>query len=323
MKTAKKVLAIVLLLALTLAPVAYAEKPAKSWPSQDVHILTTVKAGGNMDIKARLVAKYLAEELGVNVVVDNAPGGGGVTGMTQYLAEKPNTHTLIYMGVPHLTTAPFFSDVVYSEKDISILSALDTVENGLFVSADSGIKSLDDLLALGKDGKIIKFGSAGINNDTFLFTKVLFEMAGAASDSVDADSSAESLVNCIAGTVDVAYSAMNLAKSYVESGEMIPIGVFSAEDYTGYEGITVPSFKNLGYDIQYKATSFFAIRSGTDEEILEKATNALNAVFTNEDFQKEFADAGFVMMPDRSSEKINAEVNTLVAQLEGYKELLQ
>lgn len=346
MKTAGKITACVLAMVMILALSACGAKPDAStepaskdadlvespttsevkivnWPTQDVKILTTVKAGGNMDIKARLVAKYLADVLGVNVIVENAPGGGGVTGMTQYLAEKPNTHTLIYMGVPHLTTAPFFSDVEYSEKDIEILSALDTVENGLFVSKKSGTKNLDDLLALGKDGKTIKFGSAGVNNDTFLFTKVLFEQAGVASDSVDAGSSAEALVNCMAGTVDVAYSAMNLARSYVESGDMIPIGVFSAEDYTGYDGITVPTFKSQGYDISYKATSFFAIRSGTDKEILDKISDALNTVFTNPDFQKEFADAGFVMMNDRSKDKINAEINNLIAQLDGYKELLK
>lgn len=294
---------------------------AVNWPTRDVTILTTVKAGGNMDIKARLVAKYLAKELGVNVMVENAPGGGGITGMTQYLAEKPNTHTLIYMGVPHLTTAPFFNEVEYSADDISILCGLDTVENGLFVSAKSGITSFEQLLELGKDGKTIKFGSAGVNNDTFLFTKALFQMAGVQSDSVDAGSSAESLVNCMAGTVDVAYSAMNLAKSYVESGDMLPIGVFSEEAYTGYEGITVPTFKSMGYDVVYSATSFFAIRSGTDQAVLDKLSGALDKVCANPDFQKEFADAGFFMMEDRSLESVNNAVQELLKDLEGYRSL--
>lgn len=338
MKTFMRILSLTMacILMLTLAACGTKADPSKNgdgteaptekveevkWPTKDVTILTTVKAGGNMDIKARLVAKYLAEELGVNVVVENAPGGGGITGMTQYLAEKPNTHTLIYMGVPHLTTAPFFNEVEYSADDISILCGLDTVENGLFVSTESGITSLEQLLELGKDGKIIKFGSAGVNNDTFLFTKALFQMAGVQSDSVDAGSSAESLVNCMAGTVDVAYCAMNLAKSYVESGDMLPIGVFSEEEYTGYEGITVPTFKSMGYDVVYAATSFFAIRSGTDQAILDKLSTALDNVCNNPDFQKEFADAGYHMMEDRSLESVNNAVQELLKDLEGYREL--
>lgn len=294
-----------------------------NWPTQDVKLLTTVKVGGNMDIKARLVAKYLADELGVNVIVENLPGGGGVTGMTQYLAEKPNTHSVMYMGVPHLTTAPFFNEVEYTKDDIVVLSGLDTVENGLFVSAKGDIKSFEDLINLGKSGYLIKFGSAGINNDTFLFTKVLLEQAGVKSDSVDADSSAESLVNCMSGTVDVAYSAMNLAKSYVESGDLIPIGVFSDQDYTGYEGVTVPAFKSLGYDITYSATSFFAIRSGTDEAVIEKLETAINNVCENPEFQKEFTEAGFVMMEDRSKENIDISIEKIQKDLEAFRPLFQ
>lgn len=293
------------------------------WPTQDVKLITTVKVGGNMDIKARLAAKYLAKELGVNVIVENLPGGGGVTGMTQYLAEKPNTHSVMYMGVPHLTTAPFFNEVQYSKDDIVILSGLDTVENGLFVSAKGDIQSFEDLVNLGKTGYLIKFGSAGINNDTFLFTKVLLEQAGVKSDSVDADSSAESLVNCMSGTVDVAYSAMNLAKSYVESGDLIPIGVFSDSDYTGYEGLTVPSFKSLNYDITYEATSFFAIRSGTDEALITKLEAAISQVCDNPEFQKEFADAGFVMMENRSRENIDTSIEKIQKDLESFRHLFQ
>ncbi|MEG0944562.1 MAG: tripartite tricarboxylate transporter substrate binding protein [Angelakisella sp.] len=294
-----------------------------SWPTKDVKIITTVKVGGNMDIKARLVSKYLSKELGVNVIVENLPGGGGVTGMTQYLAEKPNTHSLIYMGVPHLTTAPFFNDVQYTKDDITIISGLDTVENGLFVSAKSDIKTFEDLVKLGQTGKIIKFGSAGINNDTFLFTKALLESAKVKSDSVDADSSTESLVNCVAGTVDVAYCAMNLAKGYVEKGDLIPIGVFSADAYTGYAGMTVPSFKSLGYDVTYSATSFFAIRSGSDDAIVNKIETALNNVCANPEFQKEFTEAGYVLMDDRSKEGINGEIEKIHKDLEGYRSLFQ
>lgn len=298
-------------------------KQETNWPTQDVKLVTTVKVGGNMDIKARIVAKYLADELGVNVIVENLPGGGGVTGMTQYLAEKPNTHSVMYMGVPHLTTAPFFNEVEYTKDDIVVLSGLDTVENGLFVSAKGDIKSFEDLINLGKTDYLIKFGSAGINNDTFLFTKVLLEQAGVKSDSVDADSSAESLVNCMSGNVDVAYSAMNLAKSYVESGDLIPIGVFSDSNYTGYEGMSVPTFKSMGYDITYAATSFFAIRSGTEEAVISKLETAINEVCKNPEFQKEFADAGFVMMDDRSKENIDTSIDKIQKDLESFRPLFQ
>lgn len=55
---------------------------------QDVTIFVTVKPGGILDVRARALAPYLAEELGVGVSVKNVAGGGGVICATQYFTEK-------------------------------------------------------------------------------------------------------------------------------------------------------------------------------------------------------------------------------------------
>lgn len=296
-----------------------------NWPTGTVTIFVPGKAGANLDVKARLVAKYLSGELGENVVVENRPGAGGITACTQYLTEEPNTNNIEYMSGSNLSVSPLYNEVEFTADDFILVAGLDSVENGMFVNASLGISTLDELKAYG-EGKTIKFASAGVGNDSFLVSKILMEEMGLKSDSINGDGFGDALVACASGTADITYCALNQAAQYVEEGNIIPLAVYSKDDYTGYADYgfeKVPSLVNSGYDINYSAITYFAIRSGTDDAVVSKLEEALGRVYANPDFQKEFTDAGFVMLPDTSAATVQAQMDQLIADVKSFAEQIE
>jgi tripartite-type tricarboxylate transporter receptor subunit TctC len=289
-----------------------------AWPGKVLTIYVPVNVGGNMDVKARLYAKYLPKYLpGTNVVIENRPGANGITCLTEYLAERPNTSVLVYASAGQTVVNPFYSDTLYTRDDFIPLHASDEVVNGLFVNpAKTGIKTIEDLKKYGS-GKIIKAGCDS-NGLTFLVTKALLTMAGLKSDMVDANSAPEHLVNCLAGNVDLAYAAMNLGRDYVAEGKLLPLGAFTSAPYTGYDGISVPSFAEQGYDIVSSALTYFAIRKGTDSRICDKIAGAFMQVSKDPDFYAEFTKAKFEPCADPSA----ATVDKALAKLDGQLETL-
>ena len=53
---------------------------AQTWPSKPIKLVVPYAPGGTTDVIARMVAEYLGQRLGHNIVVDNKPGKGAMVG---------------------------------------------------------------------------------------------------------------------------------------------------------------------------------------------------------------------------------------------------
>ncbi len=95
------------LLTLLAAP-ALATAPARAqpaWPTQSISLVIPFAPGGPTDAVARLMAESLGRDLGQNVVVENAAGGGGTIGALRVAQARPDGHTLLLHNIG-MATAP-------------------------------------------------------------------------------------------------------------------------------------------------------------------------------------------------------------------------
>jgi len=75
-------------LAIGLFAPAIVRAQGTRWPDRTIRVVVPFGTGGGTDITMRLLAPKLAQILGVNVVVENRPGGGSTVG-TDYVAKLP------------------------------------------------------------------------------------------------------------------------------------------------------------------------------------------------------------------------------------------
>ena len=84
-----------LLILLALAASAGAAFAQDKWPSQPIRIVNAFAAGGATDITLRTAAEELRDILGVNVIVENKPGAGGIIAIEEVSRKPADGYTLL------------------------------------------------------------------------------------------------------------------------------------------------------------------------------------------------------------------------------------
>jgi tripartite-type tricarboxylate transporter receptor subunit TctC len=114
-----------------------------------VRIVVGSGTGGGYDVYARLIAPYLGDVLGANVVIENQPGAGGLVSLNRLYISPPDGLT---MSFANGTSAAFaqITDQEGARFDVTKFDYLATVgaPPGLWlVGPDSPIKTVKDAIA--------------------------------------------------------------------------------------------------------------------------------------------------------------------------------
>ncbi len=277
----------------TPAQDAAAPLPADDYPGKELRIIVPFQTGGALDVQTRLVAKYLGEELNTNVVVENVTGAAGTLGATQYLTEKPDSSVLLLMSAWLMTVHPLINQVEYTPEDYAPIIDHNCVDFVLFVRPDSGIETLEDLKAFAQEKGRILFTSDGVGGSTYIAQKTLYDQLGVPCETIATNGTTEGMTNLMAGTVDVAISAMNTAGDYVANGDIRPLVCFADEDMQDPIAGTIPCVKSQGIEEIYQGYYYYVARGGTDQSIIDKLHDAFAAVYANPDFIAEQEVIGF------------------------------
>src|SRR5882762_2429969 len=89
-----------LLMALIAVSASGACARAQGYPTRPVTFVVPFAAGGGTEFLARLVGQRLEQRLGKPFVIENRPGGGGVTGAAAVARAAPDGYTLLMAPAP-------------------------------------------------------------------------------------------------------------------------------------------------------------------------------------------------------------------------------
>lgn len=306
----KKLLLALCVLMLVVTPVfSQGASESASGPAtfkNDITMNVFVAVGGALDVRARVLAEYLTKELGVNVSVENIPGAGGITCATQMLSQPRSKYDLLFATAALFTTSPLFTETIYTIKDFTPLVAADVESFGLYTAPKrSGIKNFDDLKAYASKKELI-YGSGGIGNLTHLTQAALYNKLGFKANTLAHNGAIIGITNAMGGHNMVTMSGIETARSYVESGDIVPIMTFNPEAYTGYKGLVVPSVLEVGGDEDnvYQSLMMVCSLASVDKPHEEALRNALLECYKNPSFIEDMKKVGFQYAPEMTTEEI-------------------
>ena len=93
------------------------------YPAKPVRVIVGFAPGGATDIVARQFAQKLSESLGRSFVVENRPGGGGVTANMLVKNAAPDGYTLLAVSGTYTITPAIISSLPYDTlKDFAPIS---------------------------------------------------------------------------------------------------------------------------------------------------------------------------------------------------------
>lgn len=286
MKKAKRIVSLILALAMALMLVACGSQPANSnngddgntqqetkldWPKKTITVICPYSAGGGSDLMSRAVADELSKRLGVSVVVDDKPGGSGSIGMQLLAASKNDGYTLILTACGACTLSPWLNDVTYTDESFAPICQVSASPSFICVRKDSGITTFDELVEKAKANPgTITVGTSGAGSSHHIGLAALgLGLADNANlfQHIAYGGGAEAVTNLLGGHVDATATIWSEVSAYIESGDFIPLFCNGPEtpDFAG----------DLPCAADYNLTSdggtwyAFAAPAGTDQAIVD------------------------------------------------------
>lgn len=256
-----------------------------AYPEKSINLVVPFAAGGDTDVNARIFAQYLSEELGVSVGVTNTSGAAGMLGAQQVMDSSADGYTVLWSHtevlIPYIAGT---SEIQIDDLDVAGIGML-TDTTVLAVSADSGITSIEELIAAAQaaPGEIEFAMSTG--GYPHLIGIALEEELDVDFNLVNVGGNSDKITALLGGHTDVINVEYSLAKDYFDNGDFICLAVLSEERNEYFSEI--PTLVEMGYDVVFNKFFFCGFAEDTPTEIIEEFSAAMEAVVNNEEFQAE------------------------------------
>ena len=250
---------------------------AQTYPDRPIKVVVPFGAGGPPDVAARIVAGYLATNLGT-VFIENRPGAGGTIAAKAVAAMPPDGYSLMlatsgaFSIGPHLYTDAGF-DPVTSFAPISLISTAPLV---LAVNPQLPIHNIAELVAYAKanPGKL-NFG-ASIGTPPHISGEMFNVLTGTNIVFVAYKTAAAAASDTIAGQIQITFQGTTGIIPFVNAGKLRPIGVVSAERIPEFSD--VPTMEEQGIKgMPPDAWQGIVAPAGTPVDIIAKLNRVINA----------------------------------------------
>lgn len=282
---------IIALMVLVLAGgVVFAAGANEGYPNKNISIVCPYGAGGTTDLSIRGLTGNIPSGLlprGVNMVVSNVTGGGGLIGITKFATAKPDGYTLGIVNCD-LVLQQVLGNTDLSYEQFTPVAALMADPSILVVSADAPYDTFAEFVEYAKanpgvvriadsgTGTIPKLGAQAIENEFDLEFKYISYNGGAESVtailSKEVDGTVCAPVNAIgqiqAGTVKALVSLDNKRMSTMP--EVPPLGELYPE---------------LS-DIQILTWVYLAVQNEAPQEAVDFLQDVLSQAAASDGFKK-------------------------------------
>ena len=312
MNTMKRILSAVLTVtaAMTLSACSAgtgAEGGAAGYPKQPINMIVPVAAGGSSDTMARAMSTVAEQYLGEPLIIENKEGAGGTVATTEFMADKPDGYNLMLAHAAIFTSQPKMQNVAYSADDFEGVIGLSVQPVVLVVGKDSPYQTFEDLADSGDE---ITFAGNSVGSIPHIGTMDLFSQAGVKATHIPFNGAAAGITAMLGGQVDAAACHPDEVVSYVDSGDVRILGVMTPERFASIPD--VPTFQEMGYDVDYSVWKSILVPKGTDPEIKQYLYDAFSKLLEDLDVKTYFENAGIelqVMTGEEVDEKLRSEVD--------------
>ena len=271
-------------------PLAFDLGRAQAYPVRPVQILVGFPAGSGPDIVARLAAQWLTERLGQQFVVDNRPGAGSNLATETAARAAPNGYTLLMTVATNTVNATLYDNLKFDFlRDIAAVTCMAGTAYLMVVTPSLPAKTGPEFVAYAKanPGKI-NMASSGPGSASHVTGELFKMMAGV--DMVHVPYRGNYLPDLLSGQVQVTFAPTPSVIGYIKEGQLRPLGVTSAERMDLLPDVPavaefVPGYEAIGW-------YGFSARAGTPGEIIDKLTQAINAIVAQPTAKERLAGLG-------------------------------
>jgi tripartite-type tricarboxylate transporter receptor subunit TctC len=267
------------LLGSALAALAAPGVAQAAWPAdRPIQVLVSGPPGGGMDMLARTVLPFVARRLpGSSFVVVNRPAAGGQLAFEGVAQAAPDGFTIGAAQAPNSIVLPIERQVRYRVQDFTFLGNVIEDPCGLWVRADSPIRSVADLVAAGRQRPAqINIGTAGAGSDDHLLMLALQGAAGVEFAHVPFNGTPPIITNLLSRSIDVGSFNMSEGQSLLRDGALRALAQGGPQRWSGTP--EVPTMREQGFAVEQGSTRGLVAPPNLPAEIRDTLRAAVAAV---------------------------------------------
>jgi len=222
------------LCAVLLLPSALLARPltclAQTWPTQPVRLIVPFPPGGSVDAVARLLAPYLQQGLGQQIIVDNRPGASASIGTGIVAKATPDGYTFGVVFDTHGVNPSLIPGLPYDTlRDLNHVMLIGTGPMMITVHPAGPYKNFGDVLAAAKASPgAVSFGTIGSGSLGHLAMTLMGNQAGFQMTHIPYKGGGPLIQDAVAGQVPVAIGTTVLFAQQVAAKRLVPVAVTSA-----------------------------------------------------------------------------------------------
>lgn len=304
MKNMKKLLSIVLALAMlfSFAACAKKEEPQKQeesvvdkWPQDTVTITLPVSAGGGNDLFCRVMADYLSKKTGGNFIVVNDTSGGSLAAYEVVRNAKPDGLNFFCYNTSAQVrqyTGMYTHDL---ETEFEILGPTYAQKDGYVIVTKTGkpyknwaefveyVKAHPGEVTKGCDNRGVPHLQSALIEDKLGLDIVMRETTGGDPDKLAA---------LLGDQFDISVMSANQVTSYVENGDLTVLLFCSLE-----RSEKLPQFDCMAdvglEDVFIETYGFMAAPKGTDPELVKYINELIGGMENEKDCVDAFTNMNY------------------------------
>jgi tripartite-type tricarboxylate transporter receptor subunit TctC len=269
---------------------------AQTFPSRPIRWIVGYPPGGATDITARIVAAYLSDHLGQQVVIENRPGAGNNLGTEAVVNAAPDGHTILLVNPANAINATLYKKLAFNYlKDTIQVAGIIRVPNVMEVHPSVPAKTVAEFIAHAKKnpGKI-NWATSGNGTSVHLSGELFKMMTGVELTHVPYRGSAPALTDMLAGQVHVMFDNMPPSLPHIKAGKLRALAVTTAQRSQALPDVPTVAETVPGYE----ASAFFgiAVPKGTPAAIVERLNREVNNALKDPKVAARLAELGGIQI---------------------------
>ena len=278
----------------TLGPAA-----AQSWPTRAISMVVPFGAGSASDTAGRVVAARMSELLGQQVVVENTPGAGGMTGSARVVNAPPDGYMFSFGSTDTIAiNQTLYKKPLYNAAtDFAPVTLVVDQPMILIVRANLPVNTLQEFIAYAKANQDkMQFGSSGVGSSSHLGCTRVNLALGIHPQHVPYRGSGQAMQDLAGGRIDYFCALGAAAVGPLTSKTAKAIALLGRERSPLFPDVPSTQEQGLpGVDTYF--WSGFLYPKGTPDAIVEKLQKATSDALDTPAVQERLKNVGTLPVP--------------------------
>jgi tripartite-type tricarboxylate transporter receptor subunit TctC len=257
-----------------------------------IKMLVAFPPGGPVDFVARTIAEPLGKELGVQILIDNKPGGNGAISAEYMINAPADGKVLWFTSAGAVAINPgLYEKLSYNPlKDLAPVSLVVNNVEVLVVNPNYPANQGAEFVAISKQ-KEVTMASSGTGSVPHLAMEQLADSTKGKFLHVPYKGAAPAITDVLGGHVDGFFGDIPGLIGYIKSGKLKPIGIASNKRSSALPD--VKTFAEMGVP-GVDSNNWYALfaKAGTSKAEIDKINAAMKKVLAQEDVKNRLLQSG-------------------------------